>query len=426
MSSPRIHVASRPAERLGLALGLAVTVCALGCSSAPHAAQTGAAKGSYAFWPQFPDEPRVQFLKSFSSSDDVAPVKSGILESLVFGKEGVKAAAINKPYGAAMHDGKIYVCDMRAKALVVLDLKKKQTRLVGVSGLNQLEHPVAVAVADDGMIYVADNGRGAVFVYDLSERYSRVFGFEKFRPVALAVHGDRLYAADLNAQVVQVFDRRDGKRLDSVGAVGDGDGQFRVPLGISTDKQGNLYVVDMMRCRVQKFGPEGNFLSGTGSMGDFAGAFIRPKHIAVDNDGIVYVVDAAFQNVQMFDDQNRLLMHFGAAGNFPGSMNLPAGICVSEEGLEYFKEDIHPGFDAKRLIVVTNQFGDQKVGVYALGTVKKGYTAADLAAAAASIPAGVGVNEESLKMMSPAGQPMGEPPPEEAKADEKPQPKKPD
>ncbi len=381
------------------AAGLAAL--ALGaCSSGPS--QGGAAarseKTGYAFWPLFPDDPRVQFLCSYGGSADVAPVKTSQLESIVFGKEQEKDAMINKPYGLAMRDGKVYVCDMRAGSLVVMDLKKKQTRLVGISGSNRLSHPVAVAVADDGMIYVAESERGAIVVFDASERYSHAMGFQKFKPVSLAIHGERLYACDMLGQVVQVFDRKTGKQLGTIGSVGDGDGQFRLPLGIATDRAGDVYVVDMMRGRVQKFSPDGKFLAGVGTTGDTPGTFARPKHNAVDNDGLLYVVDAAFQNVQVFDDQFRLLMAFGAAGDFPGAMNLPAGICVDDSSMGLFVDDLHPGFAGRRIVAVTNQFGPSKVSLYALGERREGFVAADFARVAAKVSQGVGATEETLQM----------------------------
>lgn len=397
-----------------------------GCQSQADVRATPETR-TYSFWPQFPDEPRIQFLASFTSSEDVAPVRTSGLERIVFGKESSGPALIVKPYGVAVRGGKIYVADMRGKALVVLDLVKKQTRLVGVTGANRLEHPVAVAVADDGMIYVADNARGTIFAYSAAERYSQVFGFSKFKPVALAVHVDRLYAVDMAGQNVVMFDRLSGKKLGSFGSMGDEDGQFRVPLGVATDRNGNVYVMDMMRCRLQKFSRDGEFISAMGSLGDHVGAFARPKHIAVDSDGLIYAVDAAFQNVQMFDPEYRMLMHFGAIGDFPGAMNLPAGIAVSDEGLDLFRDRLHPGFDAKRLVVVSNQFGPAKVVVYALGQRRPEYSAQDMAAAMAKLPTGTGIpTAEQLRMQNPGGE---EPPGDIAKPDstpeETPEPAKP-
>ncbi|MEK6704030.1 MAG: hypothetical protein AABZ53_17370 [Planctomycetota bacterium] len=186
--------------------------------------------------------------------------------------------------------------------------------------------------------------------------------------------------------------------------MGDEDGQFRLPIGVSTDKAGNVYVADMMRCKVQKFSPEGTFLAAVGEQGDHAGGFARPKHLAVDSEGVIYVVDSGFQNVQMFNAGFQLLMHFGAFGEFPGAMNLPVGIAVTDTGLEHFQDRLYPGFAAKRLIVVANQFGDQKISVYALGERRSNYSLADFAASAAAIETGVGIpSAEALKFQNIGG-----------------------
>jgi DNA-binding beta-propeller fold protein YncE len=359
----------------------------------------------------------------------VAPTKSSGFEQLVFGKDVVRSEFISKPYGVAIRDGRIYVCDMRAKALTVLDLRKKQTRLVGVAGPNQLSHPVAVAVADDGTIYVADNIRDAVLVFDRSERFLRLISADKFRPVALAISGDRLYACDMRGQVVRVFDRASGKQVDTIGSVGDEDGQFRLPIGIAADRHGDIYVTDLMRLNsetprmaVQKFGPDGKFICAFGPLGDYAGSFARPKHIAVDNDGIVYIVDAAFQNVQMFDDQNRLLMHFGAPGDFPGAMNLPVGVAVCDDGLDVFADQLHPGFKPTRAIVVSNQFGEAKVSVYVLGQRREGTALSDLTSTAAAVHPGVETPDaERLRLQNPGGiEPAAPDPGAEVTSPEKP------
>lgn len=385
-----------------LVAGIGVALFA-GATSAEPAKKADDRKGAkaFAFWPQFPAEPRVQFLRAFSGSGDLANTKSGWFEEAVFGKEDTDEQAIQKPYGVATKDGRIYVCDIRKSCITVLDLRKKQTRIVGTTGANALNHPVDVAIADDNTLYVADNDRGAVLVYDAKERYSRAIGHQGLKPVAIAVHGDRLYVCDINFHVVEIYDRNTGDKTGVIGSVGDGDGQFRVPLGVDTDAEGNVYVSDMMRCRVQKFTPDGTFVSGFGQLGDYAGSFARPKQIAVDSEKIMYVVDAAFQNIQMFDDQNRLLMEFGAAGTFPGAMNLPVGVCVTEEGLDLFKDLAHPGFDPKRLIIVTNQFGPAKVSVYALGSRRESFALQDLAAVTIPVSQGVGTTEERLRLAAP-------------------------
>jgi DNA-binding beta-propeller fold protein YncE len=371
-----------------IALALAFALSLAGCASTakkPAAEVTG----QYAFWPQPPADPRIQFVRAFVYSTDITPHEQSGFDKLIFGSESERAVEINKPYGIEMRGGRIYVCDIRNVGLTILDLPKQQTRLVGTSGLHRLQNPVDVAVAPDGMIYVADKLRGVV-VYDSSERYVTTFGHENFQPIGLAIdaRGNRLYVCNMAGQNVEIMDRQTGKVLGTIGTVGDADGQFRLPLGIDVDLEGNIHVVDVMRCRLQKFSPDGRLLAAVGNMTDTAGNFVRPKHVAIDRDGQVFVVDAAFQNVQVFDKGYRLLTSFGAAGSFPGAMSLPAGICVSDGGLELFQDQVHPYFQPSRLVLVTNQFGENKVGVYALGQVRAGHTGQELAAARIEVTPG--------------------------------------
>ena len=382
-------------------------IMAAGCSTPKTTSER--APESYSFWPLFPEEPRMQFLVSYQYSDDVEPTKSGF-ENLGFGDER-QVLPINKPYGIEMKDGKIYVCDTRNAGVVVLDLVKQETRVMGVSGMARLRSPTDLAVSDDGLIYVSDAARGAVFVFDANERHVSSFGYEGLRPTGIAVFGDELYACDFATHQVQVLNRRTGEKLRSIGEKGDEDGQFVRPLGIGVDPRGDIYVSDVIRCRIQKFSPEGKLLGAFGGIGDVLGAFVRPKLLDVDRDGIVYIVDAAFANIQMFNEENRLLMFFGAAGTHPGAMYLPAGVCVHEGDLELFRDYIHPAFDAKRLVLVTNQFGPNKVAVYAMGGLREGYTVQDIATARSTMETGL-LEEGEEPTIPGQGPPAGEEGPE--------------
>src|SRR5437773_2615883 len=107
---------------------LMVIVLLTGCAEQKKAPDVKAA-----FWPPYPDEPRLQYLVSFKSSTDVAPQKSK-LDELVYGKEVQQNLNLAKPYGIDYYDGKIYVCDLRNDCITVLDLRKKQTLILGRSG----------------------------------------------------------------------------------------------------------------------------------------------------------------------------------------------------------------------------------------------------------------------------------------------------
>ncbi len=340
----------------------------------------------YAFWPQYPDEPRVQFIASYDASSDIAPQKSK-MDQLIFGKEPEESAAVKKPYGVKMWNGRIYLCDLRASSIMILDLRKQQTLIMGRGGTDPLLRPSDITISADGYKYVADNARERVFVFDPDDRYVTSFGAD-MKPVGIATAGDELYVCDFKSQRVLVLNRHNGTLLRTIGQPGGDPGQFIRPLGIAVDADGNIYVADVMTCRIQKFSPDGKLLLNFGTISANTGGLVRPKQIAVDREGLLYVVDAAFQNVQIFDQQGRVLTFFGSPGEHPGAMNLPAGISVHEGDLDLFKKLIHPSFQAERLILVTNQFGDNKVSVYAFGHPKPGASMADFAASRGVVPTG--------------------------------------
>ncbi|MCP3902442.1 MAG: hypothetical protein GY715_02305 [Planctomycetes bacterium] len=386
----------------GLLLGILVALAGTGCASSGKKATTD--RTDYTFWPQFPDEPRLQFLTSYRFSEDVEPPK-GSLDAIIYGK-GKRVLPITKPYGLEMSNGRIYVCDTKNAGVVVLDLRKRETRLMGVSGTGRLTSPTDIAIARDGTMYVSDAQRGVVGVYDANERNIATFGFPGFKPTGVAVSGDELFVCDFASKKVQVLDRYKGTQLREIGFDSDHQERFEWPLGIAVDPEGNLYISDVMHCRVRRFSPDGELLTAFGQVGANVGSFVRPKHVAVDPEGRVFVVDAGFANVQIFDAEDQLLTYFGSAGGHPGAMQLPAGVCVHEGDLDLFESYIHPDFEAERLVLVTNQFGVHKVSVYAMGQLREGVTPQDLTGSVVPVGDGlIGEDEEA-----PTGVPEGPPP----------------
>jgi hypothetical protein len=67
-------------------------------------------------------------------------------------------------------------------------------------------------------------------------------------------------------------------------------------------------------------------------------------------------------------------------------MDLPAGVAVCDSDVELFKEFVHPAFEAKRLVLVTNQWGDNRIAIYAMGDLKPGMSVNDIAASKSVVP----------------------------------------
>jgi DNA-binding beta-propeller fold protein YncE len=136
------------------------------------------------------------------------------------------------------------------------------------------------------------------------------------------------------------------------GSEGSGAGEFREPRGIAVDQEsGDLYIADRNNARIEKFGPEGEFLlafgwgvadgsaaaqtCGPGASppsagcrpgleGGGAGQFESPEGLAVDNDpsspsaGDLYVLDSRNSRIEKFTSHGEFVLAFGSEGTGPG------------------------------------------------------------------------------------------------------------
>ncbi len=95
------------------------------------------------------------------------------------------------------------------------------------------------------------------------------------------------------------------------GSQGNANGQFNQPGGIALDAVGNVYSIDQINNRVQKFDANGNFLLTWGSSGSGSGQFNFAGGVEVDAAGNVYVADQVNNRVQKFDANGNFLLTWG-------------------------------------------------------------------------------------------------------------------
>jgi DNA-binding beta-propeller fold protein YncE len=347
-------------------IGVAALIVLLtaGCSTSKPKPQ------NFLFFPPAPDEPRIQYLMSFGSENELGG--NSKFNEFLLGEEKVYRP-IWKPYGVAIQGGKIYVCDTQAGNISIADIAKRKMRYLRPEGQAAMKVPVNLAVDKDGTIYVADTGRSQVLVYDKDGNLIEALGKRaEMQPGAVAVTSDRLYITDMTNHCVRVYSKADRKLLFT--APRDSSNDKIKPFGptnIAVDQQGRMYVSDTRGFNVKIYDADGNHLRTVGDLGVTPGQFTLPKGIGADHEGRFYVVDAAAPVVQFFDAEGRLLMFFGQP-NSSGSagLYLPAGLAVDYENVGLFKKFAAPGYDIEYLILLTNQIGPQKVSVF--GYLRKG------------------------------------------------------
>lgn len=364
---------SRPGTRQArvgaLLLGLVALTAAStmsGCASTSEKKITRAT----VFYPPLPNPPRIQYLATFSGPGDITAARSAWLDFLI-GKDTGKVEAIKKPYGVAIHAGRIYVTDTRGGGYAVFDLQRRRFEFVQGSGGGKLPKPINIGVDADGSKYLTDTSRNQIVVFDKDDRYLRAYGASgEFKPGDTAVLGDRLYVTDLKNQQVQVLDKATGKLLFKIGQPGSKEGEFVFPTNLAIGPDQHLYVTDTGNFRIEKFTLDGKFVRSFGAVGSGFGQFARPKGVALDREGRLYVVDAAFQNIQVLSPEGKLLMFFGSAGDDPESMNLPTQVVIDYDNVHYFQPYADPKFKLEYVILVANQFGASKVNAYGYGRME--------------------------------------------------------
>ncbi len=321
------------------------------------------------FFPPLPNLPRLQFLVSFSGAKDIEAEK-GAFEVFVTGEKETQRR-LDKPYGIAMYKGKIYVCDTNATVMVFDMAKRTFEPLEGAKGMGKLIQPLNISIDADGNKYVTDAVRQQIVVFDKNDTYVKAIGRPgDWKPVDAVPFEGRVYVSDIKNGEIKVFDDKTGEIVKTFGQTDKEEESLHLPLNLTFDSKGTLHVVDAGRFQVVMYDRDGHFMGTMGSLGTNLGHFGRPRGISIDKGNNTYVVDASFYNVQMFNDKGQLLFFFGEGGTRPGNLVLPASIYVDYDNLQYFEKYVSPNFQPEYLLLVTSQFGDRMVNVFAFGQEK--------------------------------------------------------
>ncbi len=246
---------------------------AAGCRGEPTAADIT----NPIFYPPLPERPRLQFLTSFAGAEDLgAPGPSGF-EKFVLGEAELQER-ITTPYGLALHEGKLYVCDVGRRRVVVLDLTSRSFGYL--TDDRRLMNPVNIHIQDDGAKYVADPTAGAVFVFDSSDALQAILGKElEISPIDVVVRGSHCYVTDFASNQVVVLDKATGREVGRIGEQGDEEQQFKLISDLAFGPDGHLYVTDKLKARVFEFDVSGDLKRTLGRLGDNIDELVRPKGV---------------------------------------------------------------------------------------------------------------------------------------------------
>lgn len=292
------------------------------------------------FWPPPPDEARIEWLKSYSSQLDIDKNAAQEFWASIAGDDAPKTLVKPIAVKSLPNSNKFFVSDAGRATVVVFDLEKHEMRLLEVpDGVPPLLLPISVGCDRSETIYVLERRSSSILVFDSKEKYQRTISLKSIsisNPNAMFVDkvNDFIYVSDAATRKIYVIDFK-GVVLASIGAPGDDDGQFNLPVSIAKNSKGNLLVADVFGANIQVFNSKGKFLHKFGKRGDAPGEFQLIKSIAVDSSDNVYVVDGRAHNITIFNESGEVLLVLGAfyaiseTGKIaPGGFSLPIGIDI--------------------------------------------------------------------------------------------------
>jgi DNA-binding beta-propeller fold protein YncE len=212
-------------------------------------------------------------------------------------------------------------------------------------GDGQFWNMYSIAIDSSGNVYSIDaNNRIQKFDSNGNFLTKWTGGGAFARGLAADASGD-IYVTDTNGDQIVVFDSV-GNLLTQWGGTGIGDGQFDGPSDVAFSSSGDMYVVEMLNHRVQKFGSAaptptpspacGDFITKWGSQGSGNGEFSFAHAVDVDLSGEVYVTDVNNQRVQVFDSNGTFLRKWGSAGDGLGQFRNPSGIAIDDVSGEVY------------------------------------------------------------------------------------------
>lgn len=307
-------------------------------------------------WPRPPDQPKIEWIKSYYSQLDFP--KTGF-ENFMEGVFGTpKPINFDKPTDIkANGKGVVYVTDVVKGAIHVFDIPNRtvtQWKKGDDAEKSMAVVPFFLSIDSLNNLYVLGFGPQKIYVLDSSGAVLRTIDYSgKLEgPAGIAVDEahKRIYVVDNSGGKVAVFDMA-GKHLFSFGKPGAGDGEFNRPTPIIINRKGEVVVGDVMNARVQIFDRDGKFLRKFGQRGDGLGDFQVIKGVASDSENNIYVTDGKANQVKIFNDKGDLLMAFGRAHSVPvtlrespGGFLLPQGIFIDDTDTIYIADQANMRF----------------------------------------------------------------------------------
>lgn len=293
-------------------------------------------------WPEAPAQPRIRYIKSVYSAEDLG-IKKSFWKRLGEFITGPSSTRLVRPMAVVVDASSeiVYVADPGTRGIHRFDLRGASYQLLYRENNLPLPSPTGMALGADKRVFITDSSLGGLFVatpeVDFLSPVELQSELQQPTGVVFDQETGQLYIVDTSAHAIKVYSAA-GDFIRQFGRRGSGPGEFNFPTALWQDRSGQLLVSDSLNFRIQRFNTRGEFISQFGQAGDASGDLSRPKGVATDRSGHIYVVDSMFHAFQIFDAAGELLFMLGSQGHEAGQFWLPTDIFIAADDSIYVSD----------------------------------------------------------------------------------------
>ena len=219
-----------------------------------------------------------------------------------FGAEGQGANQYKHPWGVAVSDGQLCVCDQCNHRIHVTDLRGVDLCVFGsgVQGREDFDNPSGLSCDSAGLLYICDSCNKRIKVTDRRGAFVREFGRDVFggEPYFNAVSADgRVAVITHTGNNIYLF-TISGQHITTIST--NSPSHKIAARGVAFDDHGHLLVTDGAGGRVAVMTETGDVVCFIGTPGAGPGQLKDPHGLAVTRDGDVVVCDRRNKRIQLF------------------------------------------------------------------------------------------------------------------------------
>ncbi len=178
------------------------------------------------------------------------------------GSEGMNVCEFLNPRGVRIRENmEVWICDRDNNRIQIFNLELNFLRALDLSQIDsqlpQKPKPNDVIFKKSGGFYICDFANHCILCFSPTEDYLFRFSGDPNEvlhgPECIAMDANEfLYVTETGNHRVSVF-RPTGELLRTFGSLGKNEGELKFPMGILVDKNGSVFVAELLNNRIQMF-----------------------------------------------------------------------------------------------------------------------------------------------------------------------------